>query len=548
MPASRIGYSIPSSSQSGVRRREDVPPFDDAGDDMRGTLDAVRACVKVERAMIPQPLVVGAGQVIDRPADSLQGQEPLALMATAARRAFDDAQAGGLVAAIDTVAVVTNVFHDYGDTAALLADRLGCAPGRRIVTTWGGNTPQALVNHLCDEIAAGRIDVALVAGAEAVGTLRALGKQGVTPEWTSPRDTDVPRWGAMRPGTSDLESHHGAREAYVTFSLVENAFRASRGQSLDAATIEIGAFAERAAAVAAGNAYAWFRDAKSAATLTTVTPANRMVAFPYPKYLNAILEVNQGAAILLASDRAARRLAIPVDRWVYPWAGTDVTETWFLSERPVMHELAGTRRAAAALLAAVERPIEAIPHLDLYSCFPVASRLSAATLGLSPATARPLTVTGGLPWFGGPGNNYGTHALAAMVERLRADRGALGLVHGLGWNCTKHALGVLGGEPPPRGWQRVDTHDIQTWVDAQPGPGLRAAAMGHATVETYTVVHGRDGAPERGVVIAALPGNGRTLAVLPADRDVLEGFERSEGVGRPGVLRETDGRNLFDPR
>jgi acetyl-CoA C-acetyltransferase len=204
------------------------------------------------------PLLVGAGQVLDKPADPRDGLEPLALMETAARRAFDDAGAGSLATAIDTVAVVTNVFHDYGDTAALLADRLGCRPGRRLVTTWGGNTPQSLVNHLCDEIAAGRVEVALVAGAEAAGTLRALGKAGVTPAWTPPRDTDVPRWGEMRTGTSELESRHGAREAYVTFALVENAFRAARRQSIADATREIGAFAERSAAIAAANPYAWF--------------------------------------------------------------------------------------------------------------------------------------------------------------------------------------------------------------------------------------------------------------------------------------------------
>src|SRR5262249_30139998 len=152
-------------------------------------------------------------------------------------------------------------------------------------------------------------------------------------------------------------------EAFVTFALVENAFRAARGLSLDVAMREIGAFAARSAAVAATNPYAWFRDAKSAATLTTVAPQNRMVAFPYPKYLNAIMEVNQGAALILASEAAARRLGIDAARFVYPWAGADVTERWFLSERPALHEIAGARRAAAALLEAVDRPIASIAHL-----------------------------------------------------------------------------------------------------------------------------------------------------------------------------------------
>src|SRR5689334_11726304 len=354
---------------------------------MRGTFDAVSARVKADDPMTsPQPLLVGAGQVVDRPDDPREGSEPLALMEIAAGRAIEDAHAAGLAAAIDTVAVVTNVFHDYGDPATLLAERLGCPPGRRLVTTWGGNTPQSLVNHLCDEIAAGRTQVALVAGAEAVATLRALGKLGVTPDWTPARETDRPRWGDMRAGTSDLESRHGAREAYVTFALIENAFRAARGLSFEAAMREIGAFAERASATAARNPYAWFPEAKSAATLTTVAPNNRMVAFPYPKYLNAIMDVNQGGALLLASDAAAKRLGIASERWVYPWAGADVTEAWFLTDRAAIHEIPGTQRAAAALFETVGRGVAGIAHLELYSCFPIAPRLSATTLGLDPAT------------------------------------------------------------------------------------------------------------------------------------------------------------------
>jgi len=495
------------------------------------------------------PALIGSGQVTDRPEDPGLGLEPLALMETAARRALDDAGGGaGLLAAVDTLAVVTNVFHDYGDTARLLADRLGFRPARTLVTTWGGNMPMSLLTHLCDEIAAGRTGVALMAGGEAFQTMRALGKAGRTPAWTAPRETDVPRWGDLRPGTSELESQHGAREATVTYALVENAFRAARRQSLADQRRELGAFGARCARIAAENPHAWFRDAKDAETLVTVAPDNRMVAFPYPKYLNAIMEVNQGAALLLASEAAADRLGLPRDRRVYPWAGVDVAELWFLTERVDYHTLPGMRRAGQQLLAAAGVPFDRIRHLDLYGCFPIAPRLSAAMLGLAPDTERPLTVTGALPWFGGPGNNYATHAIAAVAERLRADRHALALVHALGWNFTKHGLGLFGGEPPPRGWQRAGGPELQAWVDGLPHPALVAQAEGDAVVETYTVVHGRDGGPERGVVILRLDERRRTIAVLPSDPAVLDGLEREEGVGRRGRVRFDGTRNVFDPR
>jgi acetyl-CoA C-acetyltransferase len=439
------------------------------------------------------------------------------------------------------------VFHDYGDTARMLADSLGAAPRRTLVTTWGGNTPQSLVSWLCDEIVAGRVGVALVAGAEAFQTMRALGRLGVTPAWTPPRETAAPRWGDVRLGTSDLEARHGMREATVTYALVENAFRAARGQSIEDERRELGEFSARCARVAAANPYAWFRDAKDAATIATVAPGNRMVAFPFPKFMNAIMEVNQGAALVLAGEAAADRLGLPRARRVYPWAGVDVTELWYLSERVDYHTLPGMRRAAAELLQATDVALDRIAHLDLYSCFPVAPRLSAAMLGLAPDDPRPLTVAGGLPWFGGPGNGYTTHAIASLVDRLREDRSGFGLVHALGWNLTKHALAVYGGTPPPGGWRRVGGAALQRWVDTLPHPALAADAAGRGRIEAYTVVHGREGGVERGVVIGRLEDDRRFLAVLPRDRDVLEALERTEGVGRTGAVHSDGERTVFDP-
>jgi acetyl-CoA C-acetyltransferase len=272
-----------------------------------------------------------------------------------------------------------------------------------------------------------------------------------------------------------------------------------------------------------------------------------MVAFPYPKFMNAILDVNQGAALLLASEEAARQLGISRDRWVYPWAGVDVAELWFLQDRVDYHSLPGMRRAGAHLLETLGLTIDGVRYLDLYSCFPIAPRLSAAMLGLPPDDPRPLTATGGLPWFGGPGNNYTTHAIAALVERLRGERDAFALTHALGWNFTKHALAVYRGTPPPAGWQHVGRPALQATVDALPHPPIAEAAAGRGTVETYTVVHGRDGAPERGAVIGRLADGRRFLAVVRGDRSVLEAMEAAEQIGRPGTVRHDGDVNRFEP-
>ena len=493
------------------------------------------------------PVLVGAGQTIDRPADPLAGREPLLLMDEAARRAAEDAGGGAaLLAALDTVAVVNVLCHDYGDAPGLLAERLGCRPNRTIYTTLGGNTPQSLLNHLCDEIAAGRSQLALLAGAEAWNTARALGRAGRASGWAH-RPTTAPPWGDARPGISEHEARHGIGQPIVTYPMAENAFRAARRLSLEAHRRELADFAARCAAIAADNPYAWFRDAKDAATLGTVTADNRMVGFPYPKFMNAILDVNQGAALVLASEGAARRLGLAPARWVYPWAGVDVTEHWFFQDRLDYHTLPGMRRAGALLLEAAAVDIERIAHLDLYSCFPIAPRLSAAMLGVAADDPRPLTVTGGLPWFGGPGSNYTTHAIATLAARLRARPEGHALAHALGWNLTKHALAVYSGTPPPQGWQHVGGPGLQQWVDALPHPPVVEEASGRGVIEAYTIVHGRDGAPERGAVIGRLIDGRRFLATVRADRGALEAMEREEQVGRAGRVNPSGGANRYEP-
>jgi len=491
-------------------------------------------------------VIAGAGQVVDRPADLVRAREPLTLMADAVHGALDDARATpAFLEHVDTLAVVANVFHDYRDTARLLGERLGCRPRRALLTTWGGNTPLSLVNHLCDEIAAGRSEVAIVAGAEAARSVRAFAKAGLTPPWTAPAAA-VPRWGDGRDGTHPLENAHGARQPTVTFALVENAWRASRGQSIAAQADEIGRFAARCTTVAAANPYAWFPQARTAAELMTVDADNRMIAFPYPKRVNAIMDVNLGAALVLASERAAERLGLRREGLLYPTVGADVHEPWFLVERDALHALPGLARIGRAVQDTIGLRASDMTHLDLYSCFPVASRLVAQSLGLPADPQRPLTLTGGLPWFGGPGNNYATHAIAAVVERLRTDPGTTGLVHALGWNLTKHALAVYTAVPPEAGWQRAGT-EVQAWVDGLPRPPLATVPSGRGMVEAYTVVHGRDGAPDYGVVLGRLGDGARFIARLPKDMDVLTAFEREEGVGRRGVVVHADDGNVFSP-
>jgi len=494
------------------------------------------------------PIAIGVGQYSERREDLSQAPHPVELMAIAARAAAEDACAPALLAQLDTLVAVNLLSWAYPDPAGALAALLGAAPRRCLYTTVGGNTPQMQVNQLADRIVAGEVQVALVAGAEAMHSLRRAQKTGARLPWP-PRGGSPEMVGDSRWGNAPVEMSHRAQMPTQIYPLFENARRAHRGRTIAEHREFLGRFCARFAAVARDNPHAWFRDGKTAEEITTLSPGNRMIAFPYPKFMNAIMEVDQAAAVILTNVATARRLGVPPSKWVYLWGSGDATDHWFVSDRVDFHSSPAIRAAGREALAQAGVEIGAIRHFDLYSCFPCAPQIAADMLGIPEDDPRALTVTGGLPYAGGPGNNYSTHAIATMVEKLRQDRGALGLVTGLGWYVTKHSVGIYGAEPPPSPRRRRAPTEIQAEIDAMPHPSLVEAPQGAARIETYTVLHDRDGKPEAGIVVGRLDDGSRFWANTPPDAALLAQMERDEFIGRRGIVRHdpTTTLNLFEP-
>ena len=499
------------------------------------------------------PVIVGAGQYVNRSRDLADAVEPLEMMATVAAAAEEDAGARGLVAAIDSLQVVNIIAWPYPDTTGLLAERLGASPAQRVYTAVGGDTPQRLIDKTAEAIVRGETRLALICGAEVLQTTRSARKQGFTLPWHS-RGVPEEMVGDSRSGFTDVESRHGAVMPTRVYPLFENAIRAHLGLGLEEHSRRLGALYERFAAVAAQNPYAWFPQALTADEITTVSPTNRMVCFPYPKRMNAIMEVNQAAAVILTGSQTASELGIPEDRWVYLWGSGEANDKWFVSDRVNLHSSPAIGAATGRALEMAGLSVDEIDMFDLYSCFPSAVELAMGELGLSADDPRPLTLTGGLAYAGGPGNNYVTHSVAAAVERLRADPGAKALVTGLGWFATKHAAGVYSARRPPNErWQRTDPEVDQAPIDAMESPPTVEAAEGAAIIESYTVQFNREGEPEMGIVIGRL-GNGekpgaRFIANTPADAGLMRAMTREEFVGASGrVTHDAEsGKNVFAP-
>jgi acetyl-CoA C-acetyltransferase len=473
------------------------------------------------------PVIIGVGQAVERD-DVVSSRD---LMERAAWRALDDAP--GLGPHLQRLTVVNVLGDRFPRPATALAQRL--ALGDDVVcetTVVGGNTPQWLVTRTAEAIATGELTAAMIVGAEAQASSKRgeLGDDRDAPLADGPPD---PVLGVDRFGLSEAERAIRLFLPIHVYPMFESAMAAEAGRSFEQQRAFVAEFMARNSAVAAKHPYAWFPTEATAEELATVTPDNRLTAEPYTKRMNAIMQVDQGAALILCSLALATELGI-ADRAVFVWSGADATEVWNPVQRPHLARSAGIEAAGQAALGAAGIGIDRVDHLDFYSCFPSAVEAGANALGVALDDPRGLTVTGGLAYFGGPGNNYPTHAIATTVERLR-EGGGTGLVTGLGWFTTKHSIGIYGAEPPAGGFRRGDTSAAQAAIDATELP-VALEASGPATVVASTVIHDRDGAVASAPVFADLP-DGRRVAATAHD-DELASLVGELLVGRTIELVE----------
>jgi acetyl-CoA C-acetyltransferase len=460
------------------------------------------------------PVLVGLGEVTRRPGDD-GPTEPGALMADAVRAALADsgADAAALLARVGALGAVPAAAWPDGDPGRRVAELLGLrddVPTLRS-SLQGGNGPQLLVNVLAQRIQDGALDAAVVTGAEALSTVARLAKAGQAPDWP-PADPGRAAGEVLegeRAASTDAEAAVGMIAPIMAYPLIENAIRAARGATPAAHLQAIATLWSRFSDVAAAQPAAWSPKAYTSDELATPSPANRQVTFPYTKLLNSNIQVDQGAAVILASAATAEALGVPRDRWVFVHAGARATDEWFVSERHAIDRSPAIRACGEALFAHAGIAAADLGPVDLYSCFPAAVQLAADALGLPlDDPGRPLTCTGGLTFFGGPGNNYATHGIVAVARALRdAPPGTLGLSTALGWYATKHALGLYGNAAPSKAYASLEPP-----VDGAPPRAVaEPGEVQEATAETCTLIYDRDGAPSYGILFALADDGRRAL-------------------------------------
>jgi len=463
------------------------------------------------------PVIAGAGQHTNREANPTVAPDPFDLMETAARTAAASALLPDGPAAFTHIWMVHSLSLRHADPAGALARRLGAERVEARCSGMGGSIPQWLVDRAADEVAKGGQPRILIVGAEALATRRRAKKAGVRLHW--PTSEGWPEtWPPIEAdfGVNLVERTHGLEQATTMYALIESALAHVAGHDPATHRLAIGRLMERCNEVATHNPNAWFPTQRSADELTTVSTENRMICWPYPKYVNAVMEVDMAAAVVVTDATTARQWGLGRHEVAYIAGWADAKEVWYLSERPEVHRSPALAACTASALDSAGLGAEDIEGFDLYACFPSSIEVARQTLGLAQTDPRPLTLTGGLPYHGGPGSNYVTHALVNTLNWLRAGKGESVLVHGNGFFLTTHSVGVYRSNDPSAHAPAPDDQ-LQHRLDAAATTlPVDDSAEGSATVVAATVPYDRAGDAQAGIVLLNAGGR-RTLARTTAE-------------------------------
>jgi acetyl-CoA C-acetyltransferase len=492
------------------------------------------------------PVIVAAADLANKDPECI---EPAV---TLARRAAELAAAGRgvLLDRLDAVyAPPASVFATRS-----LADELGDAlgvTGPRVSYSFSGAAPLALLAQACEAVVRGEARVALVAGAVAEASIKRGAARGIdvgpqAASWSQgsaaerPLDRDDPKYRHFR----GAETGAGVTSPAEIFALIESSLMDEAGRTPDKHREFLGELMAPFTAMAARRPdTAWFPVARTPAELSTPSADNRMIAEPYPKRMNAFPTVDLASAVFVTTDAQADELGIPGDRRVYPWGAGRCGAVSPSSGWPVMHRPRALTEAVDAALRIAGLGVDDCTAFDLYSCFPAAVQMGMGALGLQPGDPRGLTLTGGLPYFGGPGANYVGHAIVAAVERCLTSPAERAMVVGVGGMPSDFAATVFAAVPPTRPWAVDWCEHLEAELEAE-RVQIDNAREGRAVVEAMTVTYDRDRGPVRAPAVVRFADGVRCGArvALPTEAAALAG---SCLVGQEVDVRQVDGHGLY---
>jgi len=502
------------------------------------------------------PILVGAAQYVDRDKPVLgKSLSPADIASLVARTALKDCNTQQNVADIIDVLAVARLFehsvkervmwpNPFGcsnNMPGSVARRLGIKPSRLVYSEVGGETPQRLVNQMAEAIYHNEVRGALITGAEALATIKSAQRSGLEFDWCEQISDDFEDLWPDKPMCSDYENRHGVNIPIQVYALLEQVKRAQLGLKTKEYREAVGALFAAFTGVAANNPFAQFPIARSAEEIATVSSDNFLLAEPYTKWMVAQDAVNQGAAIVMTSVGMAEELSIPESNWVYLTAYADADEL-MVSERPQLAMSEAQGEALKYVIETANLTPEDIDFMDLYSCFPIAVTSTCEHLGIETQRPRSLTVTGGLPFFGGPGNNYSLHAIAEIVWRLRGQSKVDALIVANGGYLSKHSIGAYSRSAPAR-WSPSSFRPATSKNKKVP---LIESPCGEGVIESYSAMYKKNN-PSGGFIFGRLTeSDERFIAVLKSgDNQALNILFEEQPIGRKVSVSHEGGINNF---
>ena len=508
------------------------------------------------------PIIVGVGQCVSRDTPTPETMlSALDIAAEAGRRAIDDAGATrDLDAHIDImfvsrlfedstrkVAITNNPFGSSNNVPGSIARRIGIDPAENVYCAVGGQTPQRLVNQMSERVHRGEINSALLVGGEAIANIKYAARNGFELDMSEEVEGDfTDLWPINNADNmvSEYEMAHGLFLPVQAYPLCENVWRQKAGHSIEQHRQVMGELFAGFTRVAAANEYAQFPVERTAEYLATPAADNYLLSEPYTKWMVAQDAVNQGAAVLLTSVGNARAWGIPENRWVSLHGYGDCDDVRVI-DRPDLSISHAQNFAVGRALESAGKTIADVAHIDAYSCFPIAVLSACVAMGIDPTTDRDLTLTGGLPFFGGPGNNYSMHAIAEAVTRVRGEPGSYALVIANGGYLSKHSAGIYG--PVPNGeWRATDTSDLKQQLLDHGRAQVTETPSGNGVIESYVAAYHR-GQPAIGYIVGRQASDDRRFlaAVAKDDSETLHGLFENEPMGRQVTVDGNGEVNTF---
>lgn len=484
------------------------------------------------------PCIIGVAQHTWHPSHD-DAPEPLEQWSQMARQAALDAGNENLITQIDELDVIFSLSWNYDDAAQQLAEKLGISPKNKKLSGLSGTSPQKYINEAAEQILKGETQLALVVGGEALATKKKAKKEDRKLPWPKPLNKmAMPFDEAFHPS----EISHQIFQAYLTFAMLDSARRHHLKLTLEQNRQQEAEMMSRLSRVASQNPAAWFPKAYSANELLDDDNANRPVAYPYNKLQMAFMDVDMAAAVLIASQQKADELGIPEEKRIYLHGWSYAREPAAIAERPELWHSPAMEIAAEQALTMAGIHSNSLAQLDVYSCFPASLNFTRDALGIGEHDQRSLTLTGGLPYFGGPGNNYTAHAVVAMVKRLRERHGDYGLVSGVGMHLTHHVMGIYSSEIPKHLPVPPDYAKAQKFVESMGRKDIENEVNDTGCIAAYTIIYGKD--KNTAYAICDLKGGKRCYALCD-HVDTVAKMDKEEWVGKTVTIHSENHINRF---